>query len=113
MPFAIQVSLKEDSTGGVLGSISHDCEGGSEVREVEDRFRQEKGFEDVERGLTSGGPVPREVFLGEVDKGLCDVGVVRNETVVEVYKAKEGSDILDFLGGWPACNSIQLDGIHS
>ena len=32
--------------------------------------------------------------------------------MVEVHEAKERSDIFDFLGSWPACNPIQLDGVH-
>ena len=37
---------------------------------------------------------------------LGDIGVVRDKTLVEVCEAKEGPDILDFLGSWPAGDSI-------
>ena len=56
--------------------------------------------------MASGGPVPREVFLGEVNEGLGDVGVVRDKMMVEICEAKEGSNVFDFLGGGPAGNSI-------
>ena len=48
--------------------------------------------------MACGRPVPREVFLGEVNKGLGDIGVVRDEVTVEVCKAQKGANIFDFLG---------------
>ena len=62
--------------------------------------------------LTSGGPIPRKVFLGEVNEGSGDIGVVRDETSVKVGEAKEGSNIFDFFRGWPTGNAVQLDRIH-
>ena len=79
---------------------------------MKDWFRQEEGFEGVKGGLAGRGPVPREVFLREVDEGLGDVGVVRDETMVEVRKPKKGSDILDLFRSWPASNPVQLNGVH-
>ena len=58
MPFTICVSLEKDGARGVLGGVGGDGEWCSQVREVEDRFRQEQQFESVERGLTGGGPIP-------------------------------------------------------
>ena len=106
MPVTVGISLEEDGSGGIFGGIGRNGERGSEVRKVKDWFRQEEGLEGVERVLTSGGPIPREVFLGEVDEGLGDVGVVRDETLVKVGEAKEGSNILDFFRGWPTGNAI-------
>ena len=53
-----------------------------------------------------GGPIPREVFLDEVDEGSGDVGVVRDETSVEVGEAEERPNVFDFLRGWPAGDAI-------
>ena len=50
-------------------------------------------FKGVERGLTRGGPVPREVFFGEVEERASDVGVVRDEASVEIGKAEERANI--------------------
>ena len=47
-----------------------------------------------------------------MDERAGDVGVIRDETSVEVGKAKERSNILDFLGGGPAGDTVQLYGIH-
>ena len=51
--------------------------------------------------LAGGGPRPSTVFLSEVDEGASNVGVVGDEATVEVGKAEEGADVLDFLGSGP------------
>ena len=39
------------------------------------------------KGLLLGrGPIPRQVFLGEVNEGVGDGGIVRDESLVEVGK---------------------------
>ena len=70
MPIAIRVSLEKDYAGGVLGGIGCNGKGGGKIWEVEDWLQQEEGFESVERSLACRGPIPREVFLGEVNKRL-------------------------------------------
>ena len=79
---------------------------------MEDRFRQEQGFESVVGGLTGGGPIPRQVYLGEVYEGSGNVGVIGDETSIEIGKAKEGSDVFHLFGGGPTGNTIQFDGVH-
>jgi len=112
VPVSVGVDLEEDSTGCMFGGISGDGEGCGEVREVENRFQQEKVFERVKRGLASGSPVPLEVFLSEVDEEAGDVRVVGDEPSVEVGKAKEGAYVLDFCRGWPFGDSVKLDRVH-
>ena len=43
---------------------------------------------------------------------MGDGGVVRDELMVEVDKAEEGSYILDFGWGWPGGNTVELDRVH-
>ena len=43
---------------------------------------------------------------------MSDSGVVRNELMVEVSKAKEGSHVFDFGWGRPGSNAIEFDGVH-
>jgi len=112
VPISVGVGLEEDGAGRELGGVGSDGEGGREIREVEDGFRQEKGFEGVEGFLAGGGPVPLEIFLGEVDERTSDVGVVGDESSIEIGEAKEGAYVLDFSGGRPFGNSVELDGIH-
>jgi len=79
---------------------------------MEDWFRQEKGFKRVEGSLTGRSPVPLKVLFGEVDEGTGDIGVVRDESTVEVGKAEERTYVLDFCRSRPFGNSVEFDGIH-
>ena len=89
MPIAVGVSLEEYSSGRIFRGVGGDGEGCGEIREMEDRFRQEKGFKGVEGSLASGSPVPLKVLFGEVDEETGDIGVVRDKSTVEVGEAKE------------------------
>ena len=62
--------------------------------------------------MAGGGPRPSTVFLSEVDEGASNVGVVGDEATVEVGKAEEGADILDFLGSGPLSDAIEFDWVH-
>ena len=62
--------------------------------------------------MTSRGPVPRQVLLGKVDEWSSDVGIVGNKLSVEVGKAKERPNVLDFFRGGPAGDTIQLYRVH-
>jgi len=104
--------LEKDTSRSELGGISGNGERCGEVREVEDGFGKESGAEGVHGLLASRGPGPSTVFLGEVNEGAGDVGVVGDEATVEIGKAKEGADILDFLGSGPLGDAIEFDGVH-
>ena len=112
MPVAIGVGLEENGARCIFGCVSGNGKGGREVREAEDGFCEEEALEGVKGGLTSGGPIPREVFLGEVEEGAGNVGVVGDESSVEIGESKEGANI--FHLGWcrPACNTIEFDRVH-
>ena len=79
---------------------------------MEDRFGQEEVFEGFKGGLTRGGPIPCQGFLGEVDEGTGNVGVVGNKPAIEISKAEEGAYVLDFSRGRPAGNAVEFDGVH-
>ena len=66
MPVAVRVCLEEDGARSIFGGVCGDGEWLREVGEVEDRSRQEEFLQVVKRLLTSGGPIPAVVFLGEV-----------------------------------------------
>ena len=112
MPVAVGVGLEEDGARRMFRGVCGDGEGGGEVREVKDGFREEEAFEGVEGGLAGRGPIPREVFLGEVEEGTSDVGVVGNEPTVEVGESKERAHV--FHLGWrrPVCDAVELDRVH-
>ena len=112
MPLAVGVGLKEDGTRHMLGGVRGDGEGGGWVGEVKDGFGEEEVFEGVKGGLAGRGPVPGEIFLGKVEVGAGNVGVVGNESTVEIGEPEEGANILHL--GWrrPICNAVELDGVH-
>ena len=112
MSVAVQVSLEEDSTRSIFQGISGDGEGFQEVRKVEDRTREKELFQLVEGLLAVGGPIPMIVFLGQVQEGVGDSGVVGYEPTVEIGKAKERLYILDFGRCWPGSDAIQLYWVH-
>jgi len=105
--------LEENSARCVFRGIGGNGKRCREVGEVENWFQQKEGFESVERGLAGGSPIPLEILFCEVDEGMSDIGVVRDESSVEVGEAKEEVYILDFSWGWPFGNSVKFDGIHS
>ena len=49
-------------------------------------------------------------LLGEVYKGLGNIGIIKDEVIVEVDKAQERPHILDLCGSWPVGNPICLMG---
>ena len=55
----------------------------------------------IEGLLLGGGPVPREVFLGEINEGAGDGEVIRNKSMVEVGETQKGVNIFDLGRGWP------------
>ena len=112
MPVAVGVGLKEDGTRRMFGGIRSDGEGGGEVREVKDGFGEEEALEGFKGRLTRGRPVPGEVFLGEVEERASNVGVVRDESLVEIGEAKERANIFHLGWGWPTCDSVKLDRVH-
>ena len=66
VPIAVGISLEEDGARRVFRGVSGNSEVGGEVGKVKDGLGEEETFEGVEGGLTSGGPVPREILFGEV-----------------------------------------------
>ena len=113
MPVAVGVGLEEDGTRRMFGCVSGNSEGGGEIGEVEDGFREEEAFEGVEGGLARRRPIPGEVLLGEVEEGTRDVGVVGDEPTVEVGESEERADIFYLSRRRPVCDAVELDGVHS
>src|SRR6266581_4453955 len=73
----------------------------------QDGGRHEGVFEKMESGTTVIRENPRGPFAGEVRQGDHNVGVLVDETLVEVCEAKEQLNVLDLTGFGPV-----LDGFH-
>ena len=112
MPVSVGIGLKEDSTRCVFRGISGNGEGGGEVWEVEDGFGEEETLEGIEGGLARRGPVPGEVLFGEVEERASDVGIVGDESSVEIGKAKERANIFHLSWCGPICDAVEFDGVH-
>ena len=104
--------VEKDGTGCVFGGIRGDRKGGREVGEVKDGFGEEETFEGVEGRLTGRGPIPGKVLLGEVEERAGDVGVVRDEALVEIGESKERVNIFHLGWGRPTCNSVEFNQVH-
>ena len=79
---------------------------------MEDWAREEEPFKLIKGLLASRGPIPSVILLRKVKQRADNGGVVRNEPLVEVGKAKEGLYILDFGGGRPGSNAIKFNRVH-
>ena len=112
VPVTIGIGLEEDGARCVFRGIHGYSEGSGEVGEVKNGFGEEETFEGVEGGLTRGRPVPGEVFLGEVEERASDVGVVRDESLVEIGEAKERANVFHLSWCGPICDAIEFDGVH-
>lgn len=73
VPVSIHISLEQDGTDGELGCVSGNCKRSRKVRHLEDRFREEEGFQGVKCDLTFQGTVSCEVLFGEVNEGAATV----------------------------------------
>ena len=112
VPIAVGVSLEENGARCVFRGVCGNSEGGGEVREVKDGFGEEETFEGLKGGLARRGPVPGEVLLGEIEEREGDVGVVRDESSVEVGKSKERANIFHLSWCRPACDAVEFDRVH-
>ena len=112
MPIAVGVGLEKDGARRVFRGVSGNREGGREVWEAEDWFCEEETFEGVKGGLASGGPVPGEVLLGEVEEGPGDVGVVGDESSIKIGEPEERANIFYLGRHRPVCNTVELNGVH-
>ena len=112
MPVTVGVGLEEDGAGRVFGCVGGDGEGGGEIGEVEDGFCEEEAFEGIKGGLAGGGPIPGEVFLGEVEKRASDIRIVGDESLVEIGEAKERANVFHLSWHGPVCDAIKLDRVH-
>ena len=54
----------------------------------------------VEGVLLESSPNPRLVLFGKECEGVDDVGVIRDELLIEICKTKEGTDSFDRGGGF-------------
>jgi len=54
------------------------------------------------------GEIPGGTLAGKMHKWDCDFRISINEMMVEVGKAEEGLNILDFLWNWPILDNLNF-----
>ncbi|KIM57252.1 hypothetical protein SCLCIDRAFT_130827, partial [Scleroderma citrinum Foug A] len=62
----------------------------------------------VESGATVVGEFPRSVFVGKPHERNDNVGVVMDESMVEVRESKEGLDVLNLPWFWPIRDGLNF-----
>ena len=85
-------------------SISHDEKGASSIWNGENRGRGEELTKVVKGTLLESSPNPRLVLFGKECKRVDNVGVIRDELLIEICEAKEGTDSFDGGGSFPCVN---------
>src|SRR5690606_11444960 len=98
---SVIVHLREDSTGSVFRGVGFNLERFGEVGHAEYGVRCESRLEILEGFFGSTCPFERVVLSCEVVERFGDLGVVSDESSIEVPEAKELSDLFDVFRCWP------------
>jgi hypothetical protein len=102
----------EDGRTGIVGSVCFHYELGVRNPKCEDRSCGECLLECVEGCLTILGKVPFGVLPSQSRERNCDIGVVMDESSIEVGKPKERLDIFHFTGYGQLLDGLDLVGSH-
>jgi len=108
MDLAIRGKRRNDTCKGVVRGVGLDKEWSIGGPMRENQSLGKSLLEGAERGVGLGIPVPRCIFAGEASKRYNDVGIVENETSIEVGEAEEGLNLLEILQSWPLENSVDF-----
>jgi hypothetical protein len=102
----------EDGRRGIVGSVCFHYELGVRNPMCEDRSCGESLLECVEGRLTILGKVPLDFLPSWSRERNCDIGVVMDESSIEVGEPKKRLDIFHFTGYRPLLNGLDLVGSH-
>ena len=107
--FTIGTGGGKDAGNCIVGGISFDDEGRIGLIMGKDgSCREGYYFEGIEQTPTLLGKVPRGVLLGEPSEGDHDVGVIINESTIEIGEAQKGLDILYLSGLRPVADGLDF-----
>lgn len=98
----------EDAAQSVVRGVSFDDDLRTRIPLNQSGGGGERRLQEIERFLTFGRPVPRSIFPREAGEGCNDVGVEGDKSAVEVGKAQERLNVLDFARSWPVKNDLDL-----
>ena len=103
----------EDGSQSVIGGVSFHNDLSIGVPLNEDRSGGERGLQGVKGSLALVCPCPLCGLSGKTSERNGYVGVVRNETTVEVGESKERLDVFHLSGRRPVKDSLDFVGGHS
>ena len=113
MPAIEGIGLFKDCAECIVTGVGNETEGKFGVWE-DDKGGSGKGVDKSAKGrFLVGCPNEGYVLFGQGKQGSCDVGVILDEATIEVAKAKEGLQVLEFLRLWLFCNARDFGRVHS
>ena len=83
---AITVLLHENTPASEKRGVSHDNEGTTDIREVQDRSNLKKRQQSGKHGLLICSPCPGNTLLSQVSERGDDIGEIGNKLLVKVAK---------------------------
>ena len=73
-----------------------------------DRSCGESLFKCFKGRMALIGEMPGGTLAGKMREQDCDFGISINETTVEIGKAEEGLNVLDFSWNWPILDDLNF-----
>src|SRR5882724_3799016 len=108
----VQVAIRshngKDSSECIVRGISLDCNLSVRDPMGKDQSCGESLFKCFKSGMALIGEMPWGTLVGKMHERDCDFRISIDETMVEVGKAKERLDILDFLWYWPILDDLDF-----
>src|SRR5882724_10288177 len=98
----------KDSGECIVRGISLNCNLSVQDPMGKDRSCGESLFKCFKGRMALIREMPGATLAGKVHKQNCDFGISVNEMTVEIGKAKEGLNILDFSWCWPILDDLNF-----
>src|SRR5882724_11567748 len=98
----------KDSSECIVRGISLDCDLSVRNPMGKDRSCGESLFKCFKGRMALIREMPGGTLVGKMRERDCDFGISINEMTVEIGKAKEGLNVLDFLWYWPILDNLDF-----
>src|SRR5882724_5674539 len=98
----------KDSGECIVRGVSLDCNLSVRDPMGKDWSCGESLFKCFKGGMALIGEMPGGTLAGKTHEWNCDFGVSINETTVEIGKAEEGLNVLDFSWNWPILDNLDF-----
>ncbi|KIO03370.1 hypothetical protein M404DRAFT_145629 [Pisolithus tinctorius Marx 270] len=110
--FTVRAGDQQNTSNGIVGGIGFHCKWSIRDPVCEDRSRAEGILQVEESRAALLGKVPRSTLSREVSEWNNDVGVVINESSVEICKTKERLDVSHLPWLRPVLDCLNLLSRH-